>query len=107
MNLPKGEQDAWDSFEWLMREKMEQLDYLARKAHRDMQRSTRRTSDLVRQTICDLVTELWFNVAQVEGEKAQKQMGSHQALDTTNLFRSNFLDEQAGNYESNHKSSAS
>ncbi|WP_042165569.1 hypothetical protein [Paenibacillus gorillae] len=66
MKIAKGVQEVWDSFEWLIREKLEGLDHLTRQMYTEMQLASGRNSKDVRASIEYLFADLWENVAAVE-----------------------------------------
>lgn len=85
--LSKSEQEIWDSYEWLIRERMEQLDYLIRRARGDMQVVSRRHSVDINASMQKSVTELWHDVAAIGTKKDIAKVGKKRAFDTTNIFR--------------------
>lgn len=62
-HIPSSIVEVWDSYEWLVRRKLEELDHLTRQMYKDMQ-MTRSKQEDIREFIPMAFAELWDNVAE-------------------------------------------
>lgn len=66
-HYPPGIEEVWDSYEWLLKSKLEEIDYMARLMFQEMQ-FTRTDNNTIRDYMQERFAELWEYVASHEEE---------------------------------------
>lgn len=85
--LTPSESESWDSYEWLLREKMDSLEHLIREFSNDVRViAGPRRKDKIDAMVAALVTDLWQNVAEIGTKRAMEDVGAARAFDTAGVF---------------------
>lgn len=61
-HYPSSIEEVWDSFEWMLKSKLEEIDHMARQMYQEMQ-YTRTNNDTIRDYMQERFAELWEYVA--------------------------------------------
>jgi hypothetical protein len=85
--ITPSESESWDSYEWLLRQKMDSLEHLIREFSNDVRIvAGPRRKEEIDALVSALVTDLWCNVAQVATAKVKAELGELRTFDTSNVF---------------------
>jgi len=67
---PPSMEEVWDSYEWLLKSKLEEIDYMTRKMFQEMQ-FVRAKNDDIRAFLHQRFAELWERVADEQEAQAK------------------------------------
>ncbi len=85
--LTPSESESWDSYEWLIRQKMDSLEHLIREFSNDLRViSGPRRREEIDSLVAALITDLWNNVAEVGTSRVQAELGEARTFDTNSVF---------------------
>ncbi|MHA7963558.1 hypothetical protein ACX93W_05375 [Paenibacillus sp. CAU 1782] len=85
--LTPSESESWDSYEWLIRQKMDSLEHLIREFSNDVRIiAGPRRKEEIDSLVAALVTDLWNNVAEIGTEKVKATIGAARTFNTSSVF---------------------
>jgi len=75
-HYPPSIEEVWDSFERLMKAKLEEIDYMAREMYREMAMLRTTNDATIRAFMQESFAELWECVATQQEEKTKRRVRS-------------------------------
>lgn len=72
-HYPETLHEVWESYEWLLKSKLQELDHMARQMFKSMQATNAANNDKIRRFMQEMFAALWEQVAAQEEVKAKRR----------------------------------